>query len=102
MAARGDAVLVVIEPIHEWFDGDGKNVRGTNELAAGPEADAIDQVVLFRADDGAQFIGIEQRAVRNLIHRAIEINVPCDIGGQTEALNKKRDPPAIGMAARNG
>ena len=101
MTTGGDTVLIVIETVHKRLDGDGKNVGGADEFAACPETDAVDEVVFFGADDGAQFAGVEQSAIGNLIHRLIEINVTRDIGSQTEALYEQRNPAAIGMAAWN-
>src|SRR5690349_3015941 len=102
MATSRDPVLIVIEPVHERLDGDGKYICGTNKFATSPKPDAIYKTASFRADDVAKLLGIQQRAIGNPVHRLIEINVARDVGGHTEALDEERNPTTVGMAARNG
>ncbi len=99
MTAGRDAILVIIEPVHERFDGDGKNIRGADEFAPRPESNAVNQAALVRAYDRTQFIRVEQGAIGDPIHRLIEVNMAGDVGRHAKALNEKRDPTAVGMTA---
>jgi len=101
MAAGRDAILVVIEPIHERLDRDGKNVGGADQFAPSPGANVAHEAAFLRADDGTKLIGIQQRAIRNLSHHLIEIDMASDVCCHAEALDEQRDPAAIRMAAWN-
>src|SRR5438034_385133 len=101
MATGGDAVLIVIEPVHEGLNRDGEDITRTNELPARPETDAADKIVAVGADDGAQFPGVEERAIGDLIHYLIQINVTRDIGCHAKSLDEQCYPAAIRVAARD-
>jgi hypothetical protein len=86
MTTRRDAVLVVVEPIHERLDGNGKDIRGADELPAGPHANSVQQALFFGVHNGSQFLRIQQRAVGGAVHRLAKVNVSRNVGRNPEPL----------------
>src|SRR5436190_13607664 len=72
MATGGDPVLIIIKPVHERLNRNGENVLRADQFFACPFSDLLEWRSWRAADHGTQFLSVQQRAIRHLVHSAIQ------------------------------